>query len=109
MVKIAIDPEGTELVDEAVVPLVLLAREHGLHPLDPCEGDETTPARLVFPTPEEALEFLVHTHHHSDFDLGDNLALTITPPENTDQHKGKVSWLPELTHTITEAWRMSRR
>lgn len=112
MGKIAVDTEGKELVDEAMVPVFLMAREHGLHPTDPDEGDPAThtPARLVFPTPEEALEFLTCTHHHTNFTLDDQIMLSIAhPPEGADHPPAKVYWLPNLTNVITEAWRMSYR
>ena len=111
MGKIAVDTEGKELVDEAMVPVFLMAREHGLHPTDPDEGDPAahTPARLVFPTPEEALEFLNCTHHHTNYNLGDQIMLAIMAPQEAERPKAKVYWLPNLTHVITEAWRMSYR
>ena len=63
----------------------------------------------MFPTPEEALEFLTCTHHHTNYNLGDQIMLAILAPQEAERPKAKVYWLPNLTHTITEAWRMSYR
>lgn len=112
MGKIAVDPEGTEFVDEAVVPVFLMAREHGLHPFDPSEGDPANhvPAQLAFPAPEEALEFLICTHHHTNYTLDDQIMLSIlAPQEGSDRPQAKVYWLPSLTNLINEAWRLSFR
>lgn len=112
MPKIAVDPDGKELVDERMVPVLLLAREHGLHPSDPDPGDpeEHSPAQLVFPTPAEALEFLTTTQHYASYELGDHIMLSILPlEEKAEIPKAKVNWLPNLTHYINEAWRASQR
>jgi len=112
MGKIAIDLEGKELVDEAMAPLFILAREHGLHPADPIEGDNDKhiPAGMTFPSPQEALEFLISTQHYTDYQLGERVMLAVLPSfDGGTSMKARVSWLPLLTHPITEAWRLSRR
>lgn len=110
--KIAVDLEGKELVDEAMAPLFLLVREHGLHPVDADEGnpEELTPACLIFPAPDEALDFLTTTQHYTDYALGERIMLSILPlSEAADIPRAKVNWLPALTPAITEAWRLSRK
>lgn len=104
--KIAIDAEGKELVDEKLAPLIPMIRKHGLTVnLDECgEGGNGYPAWLSFPDPAEALEFLLHTHHYTAYLLGDNIGLTLVHPVGSDTPRAKVSWIPELTHDLIALW-----
>lgn len=100
--QVLIDAAGTK-TDELIAPLVGLVRRHGLTVTDSCQGDTDKAAFLTFPSPAQALEFVLQTQHYFGYNLGDNLALTVLPPTG-DEPGGKASWPPEATVYLINAW-----
>jgi hypothetical protein len=103
-------PNGGK-VDERLAPLMELMAKQGLTPTQGGQGNDKEPAQapafLVFPDTGQAVEFMLHTQHHMDYLLGDQMAHTVVHPEGDGPPRGKVSWLPSLTDSIIKAWEKS--
>lgn len=107
--QVKVDDQGTT-ADAALAPLVAMVIRHGLTVTDSCQGGATGEtielAWLWFPHPPDALEFLLHTGHHTGYQTPDSIALTVHGPSGPElSPSARVTWLPSLTPTITTAWR----
>jgi hypothetical protein len=98
-------------VDERLAPLVELIARQGLTPVDSGQGNDKEPAQapafFLFPDYGQASEFMLHTAHHLSYLIGDSMAQTVVHPESDGPPRGKVSWLPVATESITKAWSQS--
>lgn len=106
-------PVSEDMVaDEAIAPLVACALRHGLSILGSAQGgyeDEEehtgySPAHIVFPSAEEALEFLLQSAQLASFTVGEKMLLTVHRPLTGDDPGGKVIWHPGFTPELTAFW-----
>lgn len=104
--QIPIDLDGT-LVDEKIAPLVKAAREHGLTSHGSCQGGgegDYALAYIVFTSAQETLEFLLQSAHLLNYQIGDQLAMSVHRPLASDTPGGKAIWHPDFTTTLVNAW-----
>jgi hypothetical protein len=101
-----INPEGLT-ADEKIAPLVNCARRHGLGTNGSCQGGgdgDYALAYISFLTAREALEFLLQTAELMNYQVGDQIAMTVHRPLVSTTPGGKVIWHPDLTHAMIAAW-----
>jgi hypothetical protein len=104
--QVPIDDEGT-LCDEKIAPLVRATRRHGLASHGSCQGGgegDYALAYIVFCTWKEAVEFLLQSGHLLDYQIGDQVAMSIHRPLAGSTPGGKAIWHPDFTPTLVAAW-----
>lgn len=106
-------PQGTVSVDEGLSYFLQLVWARGMTTAGSCQGGggtaDTQVAYILFPDMKDAAEFLITCAHLTEYRLGDNIALTIMHPPETEEDvvlgpQGKVTWMPEFTLLLSNAW-----
>lgn len=98
------------LVDEGIYLLLHHVWRRGLKTRSSCEGGGPTPYTdlpyIVFPEVDDAIEFLKHTNHLTDYRYGAGIGLNLVHPmiDLTGAPEGKVTWMKVCTVPIIDAW-----
>lgn len=107
-----IHPDGTEReVADGLAGLVPLAWDKGMDTGETNaggmeDGKLDSPAFIVFPVLTDAVEFLLHVCHITEYRLGDNVVLSVVHPDEDlgGAPLGKVTWMPSMTPLLVKAW-----